>query len=583
MIELEFKGIKNRELVAFFYTNAGKKSMYTFSDNIWKNKEPKEPASFDIVVDDSIHLQLDLKSDLAAFHVIIQEYDLDQELIYSRPHVIGCAIIFYNQLVQGTEIKLGLNSNYLADLPFNNCGISLVVNTSTVSPHSINNVDVKEFERINKQVYDFLHDHYPKMLPITPVWYVEGIDCGSVKSTLRFGVPINYYFQVQPDQAFCTENFLIHRFQEICQVNLFDCTTVHAMLKLYPNNSTAEENQRCEGLMMKLAMSQVNTRPYMKDFQRCAKTGNIIETDYYFLFKYMVGDCSFDANIIYRIWMDILFSAKTSSTVAALRHCLCRIGVPVVFKGRAGAKKFGHIFAALVHLDTFSALVKDTVPDFELQWKGYFNIVDDPPIHVRNEKVLIAEGTAPASVHYSPRKHLDHSHTFINLQHGTWSMYTRPISLDSRSRFHQEILLMFTWVIPIITQVNGGTMFSFKTTNCEQIQYHIGDINCVCVDTTFPSGVDELLNKYYLPAYKLTYSQEIIDHHRYHPKKFTSHLSQLIYPKKRPVFPTKLTIQEIIYVYDLDEEAKNTINKHLEKRSYLIFPVGFSKVIIIYT
>ena len=528
------------------------------------------------------------------FHCVLQvvESHPDLEYIYRRPHVVGCLIVTRADIsIKHNKLEFGLNSNYQYDLPYNNCLVYMKINTPLYCEGPTNLTfpknPIHEFFKIPRH-------HIHGKIPIIPTWIIEGIDAKSWEKAIDFGVPINYLYKFDPSVPFVSASYLKKRYIELCNVFGIEINTMLEYLKLYPANSNDIDNQFCEGFMIKMATTEVTTRPYMKDFQIDSRTNDIVNTDYYMLFKYTIGDCAFDANIIYRIWMSILFCEYNDNDeyLNVLKTTLAKIGVPVVIKGHAGLHKnatFGHMFSALVKPDRFSKIIDDA--DFSAQWQTYFKLSANDFMSKRVETVIIGEGTTPATAHYSSHRKSDPSINICELKEeydAPWTFFTHPVHIDDSRRFHREVLEIFTWVIPILKNNEyapcAGTMWHYHNgKSCSELQIEKirDDIKAEDVGKLITAQQHnmyiQLLREYYFPDYTITINNK--DLHTYQGTNLIIHLSNMNITNNDL---KKLEIAKFVYVYHVDEKNLTKLQTETQKYPYSISKCGYSLVITLF-
>lgn len=607
--KLVLDGIAKSELLIHIHSNDGSELLYRCSQGHLSQLQltmPNNVSNSDMVamkidVGDTV-IEFESQADKAVlFHIMIQKCELDHpHLIYKRPHMVAIGIILQEQVSAKSRlsrIKLGLNSNYMKQgIPFNASGLELVV---------VNRVNFRQIIRLPtlNAVNPISKFYLTKFragvtLPLVPVWMIEGVDMGSRDKALSYGVPINFLYRVLPSEKFVTLSYLWNRFTELCKVYQHAENHVLRLFELYPEN-TPLENQFCEGIVVKLATSEVTTRPYLQDFQRVPNSAEFIETDYYLFYNYMIGDCAFDAHVIYRIWMTILFAefdspkAEIMGFLKTLRQMVAKIGVPVIFKGQAGGKNlFGHMFAGLVDAKHFEMMTK--LAGFRDSWIAKFDLSVEALEHShRREFVIIGEGTTPSTTHYNALQKSNskiHFEEKLSPYYSAWTLFTHPIHVSDakHKRFHQLVNLMISWAHPLVTgeSIPTNTVFCYNPpAKCQDIQENPVPPVAIPMDASLD---ESSYNQYqalfetllYLPPHQLHAKR--VDYHRYPSSVFESRLQDLIIPEGPNIHRNgDNRIQKLVYVYDLDEENAAALNTELQNYEYTVTTLGYSTVITI--
>lgn len=614
---LKLNGIKNSELLIYLFSNLNSESLHSYADGTLEQlihyNSPETAASTCQIIlkvgDSEIQLPCDLRRGVL-FHIVIQKCELEQaKLINRRPHVVACGIILRNhlssKLYSSSKIELGLNSNYMSPtLRYGSAGFSLDIISRLP--------EVADYKLPYAPANNALADYYERRLPrhsikpLVPVWMIEGLDMHNAQRALSYGVPINFLYRVESSRPFCSAVFIVQRYRQLCQIYARHPEEVLELMENYPGN-TAAENQFCEGIIVKLATTEVTTRPYLQDFQRDPATGKFLETDYYLFFNFMIGDCAFDANIIYRIWLSILFcDIKTANLASDLtviietvRQMIAKTGVPVVFKGGAGKATrgeghfFGHMFAALVHPKQFQTLTGQG--DFVTRWCEYFdldkNAIQNPH---RSELIIIGEGTTPSTTHYQAVKSSSQDIVLKEITKPTspsWTFFTHPVHVSDkpRERFHQVVTLMFSWAIPLLyaSDVPVLTTFGFPDNpSCRDLQMGETTRGAVQIDDElnaqdYASILELFSEMLYLPSHTLTLTKS--DFHHYPTSCFKSQKDAIL-ELGGSLAPQTFSgsIKKLIYIYDLDETNVQLLNDLLVNHKYFITKLAYATVITIY-
>lgn len=597
-IKLAIHGLeKYSKLYLYIQTNTGNEYLYQnqcLNQISLGSVGSEDFATLDtfvtVVINDTCSIRVNVKQRVL-FHCVLQvvENHPNLEYIYKRPHVVGCLTVTLADLSNANKpLFFGLNSNYQYQIPYNNCKVYMTVLTP------FGNVTLASLQFPLNPIHEFFknpNNHVHGKIPIIPTWMIEGIDAKSWNKAIDFGVPIHYLYQFNPDVPFVSAKYLEKRYVELCTVFGIEIDKMRNYLALYPTHSNEIDNQFCEGFLVKMATTEVTTRPYMKDFQINKTTGDIIDTDYYMLFKYTIGDCAFDANIIYRIWMSILFCKYESSVyIDVLRSALCKIGVPIVIKGHAGLQKsatFGHMFAALIKPERFAKITNN--PNFVSNWQHYFGISD--VTSTRLEQMIIGEGTTPATAHYSSHRKSDPTIDITEEKldvDAPWTHFTHPIHLDNTHRFHREVLEIFTWVLPLIEYDEHlpckGTMWHFHNgKSCRDIQMEITNEQFKVTDLGRLISKDnhkiysQIMREYYLPDYTLTESNK--DLHVYLDENLFDRFSTVDLTNNES---RKMEIRKFIYVYHLNQPNLMILKKETIDIPYSITKCGYCWVITLF-